>query len=191
MGCPRRNPSFDGNLVPCRDEQRRTFQELCNRSSERIALLTLGAAASDAMLWRASVSTTKRTLKPARAKISEGDQKQFDLRLEVASVFPRQPVEAPRLARHILTKYDPMTVRSRDNDLPHPICRVGRPQLENARSHGTTQPTYRNKFLDQSQQSVSRVRATTFVITHSPSRSNRRVLAFLGNARAVRRSRSD
>jgi hypothetical protein len=43
--------------------------------SERIALLTLGAAASDAMLWRAYVSTTKRTLKPARAQISENDQK--------------------------------------------------------------------------------------------------------------------
>jgi hypothetical protein len=36
--------------------------------SERIALLTVGAAASNAMLWRALVSTTKRTLKPARAK---------------------------------------------------------------------------------------------------------------------------
>src|SRR5712692_2848766 len=37
---------------------------------ERIALLTLGAAASDAMLWRALVSTTKRTLKPATARQS-------------------------------------------------------------------------------------------------------------------------
>ncbi|SDS78203.1 transposase [Bradyrhizobium canariense] len=43
--------------------------------SERIALLTLGTAASDAMLWRAFVSTTKRTLKPARAKPSESDQR--------------------------------------------------------------------------------------------------------------------
>ena len=34
----------------------------------RFALLTLGAAASDARLWRAPVSTTKRTLKPAGAK---------------------------------------------------------------------------------------------------------------------------
>ena len=39
----------------------------------RIALLTLGAAASDAMLWRACVSTTKRTLKPARAKLLADD----------------------------------------------------------------------------------------------------------------------
>lgn len=38
--------------------------------SERIALLILGTTASDAMLWRALVSTTKRTLKPARAKLS-------------------------------------------------------------------------------------------------------------------------
>jgi hypothetical protein len=39
-------------------------------TSEWIALLTLGAAVSDAMLWRALVSTTKRTLKPARGKLS-------------------------------------------------------------------------------------------------------------------------
>jgi hypothetical protein len=39
-------------------------------------LLALGIAASDAMLWRALVSTTKRTLKPA-GKLSESDQKEF------------------------------------------------------------------------------------------------------------------
>src|SRR5216684_5894555 len=45
---------------------------------ERIALLTLGAAASDAMLWRALVSTTKRTLKPARAELSQSIIEEFD-----------------------------------------------------------------------------------------------------------------
>ena len=29
------------------------------------------------------------------------------------------------LVRHVLPEYDPMTIRGRDDDLPHPICRTG------------------------------------------------------------------
>jgi hypothetical protein len=50
-------------LVPCPGEQRQTRQELCNP-----LFVTLGAAASDAMLWRAFVSTTKRSLSQAIEK---------------------------------------------------------------------------------------------------------------------------
>jgi hypothetical protein len=50
--------------------------EICASRGGSVAIRwwsTLGAAASDAMLWRASVSVTKRTLKPATAQLSPND----------------------------------------------------------------------------------------------------------------------